>query len=405
MPRYSDWSSSPSRLKHRRAARPPKRRPLRKAAKSYKAPRTVDGQPDLQGVWNYATATPLERPGEFAGKQVLTDEEAAEFAEKDAAKFLNNLTKPADGVGNYNEFWYDGNKRVIDSKRTSLITDPADGRIPALTPAAQNRVDAIAASRKGIGTHEPTPGGWVEELGPGGLQVRCIMGFNSGPPMTPAAYNQNVQLFQSPGYVVILNEMIHNARIVPLDGRPHGAIPPVGGRLARPLGRRDPGRRYEELPARDRLQQRTNHGQAAPDRALQARRRRHPLVRIHGRGSEHLDAALDRRDADGQRVTSRCTSTPVTRETTVSPASWPVRGRKRKRPRKHASRIEGPGGPGPIRRPGAWRRASASLRTGGGDGLSRRAGLPLQFLPRCSCRFRYAHAPRWPWPARTAQKS
>ena len=71
---------------------------------------------------------------------------------------------------------------------------------------------------------EPTPGGWLDDLGPGGLRVRCILGFNSGPPMTPSAYNNNVQLFQTPDYVVILNEMIHDARIVRLDGRPHGTL-------------------------------------------------------------------------------------------------------------------------------------------------------------------------------------
>ena len=133
----------------------------------YKAPRTVDGQPDLQGIWNFSTATPLERPGEYAGKQVLTDEEAAEFAEKDAAKFLNNLTKPADGVGNYNEFWYDGNKRVIDSKRTSLIIDPADGRIPALTPC---RAEARRCDRRqpqGDRLARAHTGGLGRGVGPG----------------------------------------------------------------------------------------------------------------------------------------------------------------------------------------------------------------------------------------------
>lgn len=193
-------------------------------AKRWTAPRTVDGQPDLQGVWNFSTVTPLERPGELGEKLLLTDEEAAEFAEQVAARSDHDKNRPADIVGNYNEFWYDGNKKVVRTKRTSLIVDPPDGRTPPMTPEAQARAAAVAAARRGVGRHVPTPGGGVEDLGPGGLQVRCIVGFNSGPPMTPAAYNQNVQIFQSPQYVVIHNEMIHNARIVPMDGRPHGHI-------------------------------------------------------------------------------------------------------------------------------------------------------------------------------------
>jgi hypothetical protein len=193
-------------------------------AKRGKLPRTADGHPDLQGVWNFSTVTPLERPNELGGKQVLDDEEAAEFEQKEASKADHDKNPPADIVGNYNEFWYDGNKKVVGTKRTSLIVDPADGRLPPLTPAAQQKDAAITEARRGIGRHEPTPGGWMEELGPGGLQVRCILGFNSGPPMTPAAYNQNVQIFQTAENVVLLNEMIHNARVVPMDGRPHGKL-------------------------------------------------------------------------------------------------------------------------------------------------------------------------------------
>lgn len=105
-----------------------------------------------------------------------------------------------------------------------MIIDSADGKIPPLTPEAQKKVDAIASARKGVGDDEPTPRGFVEDLGPGGLRVRCILGFNSGPPMTPGAYNNNAQIVQAPGYVVIANEMNHNARIVPLDGRPRGTV-------------------------------------------------------------------------------------------------------------------------------------------------------------------------------------
>ena len=193
-------------------------------ARSSNVPRAADGHPDLQGVWNFSTATPLERPSELGGKPVLNDEEAAEFEQREAAKADHDKNPPADIVGNYNEFWYDGNKKVVGTKRTSLIVDPADGRLPPLTAEAQRKDAAVTEARRGVGRNEPTPGGWIDDLGPGGLQVRCILGFNSGPPMTPAAYNQNVELFQTRQNVVILNEMIHNARVVPMDGRPHGQL-------------------------------------------------------------------------------------------------------------------------------------------------------------------------------------
>jgi hypothetical protein len=193
-------------------------------ARSSKVPRTADGHPDLQGVWNFSTATPLERSSELGGKQVLNDDEAAEFEQQEAAKADHDKNPPADIVGNYNEFWYDGNKKVVGTRRTSLIVDPPDGRLPPLTAEAQKKDAAETEVRRGVGRNEPTPGGWIDDLGPGGLQVRCILGFNSGPPMTPAAYNQNVELFQTRQDVVILNEMIHNARIVPMDGRPHGQL-------------------------------------------------------------------------------------------------------------------------------------------------------------------------------------
>ena len=185
-------------------------------------PRTAWGQPDLQGVWDFRTLTPMERPEELADKQVLTAEEAAQFREGRLAEIAARDDEvPADIVGNYNQFWFDRGTTVVETNRTSLVVDPPDGRIPPLTPAAQERQVAIEEARRGIGGDEPTPGGWLDDLGPGGLRVRCILGFNSGPPMTPSAYNNNVQLIQTPEQVVILNEMNHNARIVPLDGRPH----------------------------------------------------------------------------------------------------------------------------------------------------------------------------------------
>ena len=191
--------------------------PKTAAAKTWTAPRTPDGHPDLQGIWDFRTITPMERPSELAGKQVLTDEEAAEFEQQ---AFLRNNADRRDGGAAadvsraYNNFWFDRGTKVIGTKRTSLVVDPPEGRIPPLTPEGQKRVDALAAARQ-------RPAHGPEDRGVG---ERCILGFNSGPPMAPGAYNNNVQLFQTPGHVVILNEMVHNARIVPVDGRPHGAV-------------------------------------------------------------------------------------------------------------------------------------------------------------------------------------
>ena len=180
-------------------------------------PRLPWGAPDLQGVWDFRSLTPMQRPEELADREVFTAEQAADFAEET----IRNRSRDADTsdrVVPYNDFWFDEGTSVT-TDRTSLIVDPPDGRIPALTEEAQARQAALAEARSEVSAHEPTPGGFVEDLGPGGLQVRCILGFNSGPPMAPSAYNNNVQVFQTEDTVVLFAEMNHNARVVPLDGR------------------------------------------------------------------------------------------------------------------------------------------------------------------------------------------
>ena len=181
-----------------------------RTAKIWTPPRILDGQPDLQGVWSFATVTPLERPSELVGKEILTKEEAAEFERDTLARRDQDRAPRAGDPGSYNQFWYDFG-RLLDNKRTSLIVDPPDGRLPALTPEAQESAVARAEVRR-------RPPAGPEDRN---IAERCVLGFNSGPPMVPSQYNNYVQLFQTPGYVVILNEMIHDARIVPLDKRPH----------------------------------------------------------------------------------------------------------------------------------------------------------------------------------------
>ncbi len=195
--------------------------PVAAGAQTAETPRTAWGAPDLQGVWDFRSLTPMERPAELADQEVFTAEEAASFSEeviRDQSRDQADVeAQAATGrVVPYNDFWFDWGSSVT-TERTSLIVDPPDGRMPALTAAAERRRAARAAARAGVGPDEVAPGGWIDELNP---PVRCITGFNQGPPMTPSAYNNNMQLFQTEDHVVILNEMVHDARIVPLDGRP-----------------------------------------------------------------------------------------------------------------------------------------------------------------------------------------
>jgi hypothetical protein len=194
---------------------------------TWTAPRTADGQPDLQGVWDYRTITPLERPAEFASKEFFTAEEAQAF-EQDENRRQNRdliddeqggLNYPPGGVVPYNEFWYDRGDKLA-GLRTSLIVDPPNGRLPPWTAEGKQYADRRAEERRNDQLGRPKADTWEDRP----LQERCILGLNAGPPMTPGAYNNNVQLLQTPGYVVIVNEMVHSARVVPLDGRPHGNI-------------------------------------------------------------------------------------------------------------------------------------------------------------------------------------
>jgi hypothetical protein len=183
------------------------------STKRWSVPRTADNQPDLQGVWTNATLTPFERPREFADKAFFTPEESVQF-EKQARERNNgdrrDANPEADLATGYNDFWWDRGTKVASTLRTSIITDPPDGKLPALTPDAQKRAAARAEARR---LH---PADGPEDLT---LADRCIA--RPGPPMVPAGYNNNHRIVQGAGVVAIYSEMMHDVRIIPLDNRPH----------------------------------------------------------------------------------------------------------------------------------------------------------------------------------------
>jgi len=179
-------------------------------------PRTPDGKPDLQGAWSFANVTPFERPSELGEKTTLTEAEAQALEEQAAARNKGDEGRQrgtAADVGRaYNDFWYDRGTRAASTRQTSIVVDPPNGRVPAVTAEAQERASTRAAARKQRG---PADGPEDRSLG-----ERCLL-FNAGPPMLSGPYNNYVQILQTPDHVVILNEMIHDARVVPTDGRPH----------------------------------------------------------------------------------------------------------------------------------------------------------------------------------------
>ena len=185
------------------------------AAKKWTPARTPDGQPDLQGYWTNATYTPLQRPNNIT-KDFYSKEEAAQI-EKQAAERESEQTEPgtiADVHYDFTQFGLDRNQSTHASNmRTSLIVDPPDGKLPPVTPEGQKRQADRAAERRRMGATTDA----VQNMPVG---TRCIIMAGSGPPMMPTAYNSNYQIVQAPGYVMILTEMIHDVRIIPLDGRP-----------------------------------------------------------------------------------------------------------------------------------------------------------------------------------------
>jgi hypothetical protein len=185
------------------------------SAQGPRVPRTAWGDPDLQGIWSNATLTPLQRPPELAGKAFFTAEEASAFDKQRVAQTNADRPLRPGEVGAYNDAFFERGTHGVSTRRTSLVIDPQDGRIPALTPAAAE----LVAARERDAVRSPADGPedrWLTE--------RCIL-FGATLPMLPEPYNNNYRILQIPGYVIVLVEMNHDARVIPLDGRPRLAAP------------------------------------------------------------------------------------------------------------------------------------------------------------------------------------
>ena len=271
------------------------------AAAQSDPPQTPWGKPDLMGVWDFRSITPMQRPEDLVDQEFLTEEEVAnreqEAVDREIRLFNRaaqrtvagaNVDRGTEGApGSYNNFWLDRGTNYVGTRRTSLIIDPPDGRYPPMTEDGERRAAHTLEER--------SKADWTTNFSSG---VRCILGFNAGPPMNPSAYNNNMQLFQTPDTVVIVTEMVQTARVVPLrrTSRARLGHSPMVGRFARPLGWRHTRHRDDELRRQAEV---AKHDQRhASDRAADAGRCGDARLRVYGRRPRDLDGLVDRRGAD-----------------------------------------------------------------------------------------------------------
>ena len=263
--------------------------------------KTPWGDPDLQGTWDYRTITPLERSLQLGNREFYTEEEKQTLEGRAGRRMDGPPEKIQPGL-THAQYATDPGRFIADGNRTSLIVDPPDGRMPSLTAEAKVR------QGRGGNRNNTVNASWLDR----GNQERCIT-YGLPSASLPTLYNNNIQIVQAPGTAVIVHEMIHEARVVPLDGRPrlNAERPRLDRRLARLVGRRHAGRRDDELQRQEQLPRLDDR--SAPGRALHARRRGPARAPAHGQRPDDVgetvdgaaaDAADRRRDSSSTRVTN-----------------------------------------------------------------------------------------------------